>query len=145
MNMLCGFFRVLLWLPATVSAVHAAELNITVRQVLPQQGELLVALFDNAEGWPEQPGPGQTARRLQVEAETMTLTIGDLAPGRWAVMVLQDMNGNSRMDKNFIGLPKEPYGASNNRLPRMAPPAFSDALVDVGADGAALTIELRRP
>lgn len=145
MNSVFRFLRVLPALLATVSAVEAAELNITVRQVLPQQGELLVALYDTAEGWPDQPRPTQTAQRLQAGGDTMTLTFSDLTPGRWAVMVLQDLNGNGRVDKNFVGLPKEPYGASNNRLPRMAPPAFKEALVDVGPSGATLIIELRRP
>lgn len=141
----CRLARALPALLAIVSTVEAAELNITVRQVVPQQGELLVALFDTTDGWPEEPRPTQIAQRLKVEGDTMTLTFSDLTPGRWAVMVLQDINGNGRMDKNFFGLPKEPYGASNNRLPRMAPPAFADALVDVGPAGATSIIELRRP
>jgi uncharacterized protein (DUF2141 family) len=126
-------------------AAPAAVLDITVRQLLPQQGELLVVLFDRAEGWPDRPGPAQPARRMKVEGETMTLKIDGLAPGRWAVMVLQDLNGNGRVDTNFIGLPKEPYGVSNNRLPRMSPPVFEQALVDVGSQGVAVTIDLRRP
>jgi len=59
--------------------------------------------------------------------------------------VLQDFNGNGRVDTNLVGLPKEPYGASNNKLPKLAPPKFEDALVDVGAQGATVTIELRQP
>lgn len=145
MKSLSRFLRILPALLATVSVAEAAELKITVRQVLPQQGEVLVALYDTAEGWPDQPRPTQTAQRLKADGDTMTLTFSELTPGRWAVMVLQDLNGNGRVDKNFVGLPKEPYGASNNRLPRMAPPAFADALVDVGPTGADVIIELRQP
>jgi uncharacterized protein (DUF2141 family) len=130
---------------APAAPAGQAVLDITVRQLLPQQGELLVVLFDRAEGWPDSPGPALPARRMKAEGETMTLKIDGLAPGRWAVMVLQDLNGNGRVDSNFIGLPKEPYGASNNRLPRLSPPVFEEALVDVGPQGAAVTIELRRP
>jgi uncharacterized protein (DUF2141 family) len=141
---------VLLLATATLSALAtplaaATELRITVRQVLPGKGELMVALFDRAAGFPDQPTATQPAQRVKPDGETVTLTFSGLAEGRWAVMVLQDLNGNGRADYNLVGLPKEPYGASNNRLPKLSPPKFEEALVEVGPQGAAITIDLRRP
>ena len=130
---------------AAAPAALASVLEVTVQQLLPQRGELLLVLFDRAEGWPDKPGASLPSRRVKVEGEAMTLKLEGLAPGRWAVMVLQDLNGNGRVDTNFVGLPKEPYGVSNNRLPRMSPPVFEEALFDLGAQGAAVTIVLRRP
>jgi uncharacterized protein (DUF2141 family) len=123
----------------------AAELRVTLRNALPQQGELMVALFDRAQGWPDRPAATQPAQRIKATGETATLVFADLPEGRWAVMALQDVNGNGRADTNLVGLPTEPYGASNNRLPRLSAPKFDEALVEVGPHGAAITIELRRP
>lgn len=130
---------------AAAPAAPASVLEVTVQQLLPQRGELLLVLFDRAEGWPDKPAARLPSRRVKVEGETMTLKLEGLAPGRWAVMVLQDLNGNGRVDTNLVGLPKEPYGVSNNRLPRLSPPVFEEALVDLGTQGAAVTIQLRRP
>lgn len=127
------------------AAAQAADLRITIRQALPGRGELLVALFNRDEGWPGQPGAAQPVQRVKPEAEEVSLLFTGLAEGRWAAMVLQDLNGNGRIDSNLLGLPTEPYGASNNRLPRLAPPAFADALVPVAGPATAITIELRRP
>jgi uncharacterized protein (DUF2141 family) len=127
------------------TATHGAELNITVRNVLPQQGELLVTLFDRAQGFPDQPSANQPSAKVKPDGETVHLTIPNLPAGRWAVMVLQDLNGNGRADVNLVGFPKEPYGASNNKLPKLSAPKFEDAAVLVGDQGAALTIDLRRP
>ena len=127
------------------TAVPAAELRITIANVVPNQGELLVTLFDNAQGFPDQPGAAQPSRKIKPDGSTVQLSFGNLPEGRRAVMVLQDFNGNGRVDYNLVGLPKEPYGASNNKLPRLAPPKFDEALVDVGAQGAAVTIQLRQP
>jgi uncharacterized protein (DUF2141 family) len=125
--------------------VRAADLRVTIRNALPQQGELMVALFDRPEGWPGSPAPSQPAQRVKAVGETASLVFPGLPEGRWAVMVLQDLNGNGRADTNMLGMPKEPYGASNNRLPRMSAPKFEEALVELGPQGAAITIELRRP
>jgi uncharacterized protein (DUF2141 family) len=127
------------------AAAPAAELRITIANVVPNKGDLLVTLFDRAQGFPDQPNAAQPSRKVKPDGSTMQLSFSNLAEGRWAVMVLQDFNGNGRVDTNLVGLPKEPYGASNNKLPKLAPPKFEEALVDVGAQGAAVTIELRQP
>ena len=38
------------------------------------------------------------------------------------------------MNKNWMGIPKEPYGFSNNVMGRMGPPDFEDASFEVSAD-----------
>ena len=38
-----------------------------------------------------------------------------------------DVNENGKMDTNFIGIPKEPIGISNNAKGFMGPPKFNNA------------------
>lgn len=123
----------------------AADLRVTVRQVLAGKGEVLVILFNRPDGFPDKPAATQPIQRVKPEGETVNVTFMGIAEGRWAVMVLQDLNGNDRADYNMVGMPKEPYGASNNRLPKLSAPTFEDALVNVGPQGASIVIELRRP
>jgi uncharacterized protein (DUF2141 family) len=47
--------------------------------------------------------------------------------GTYAVSVFHDENMNGKLDKNFVGAPKEGYGASNNPKKRMGPPKFDEA------------------
>jgi uncharacterized protein (DUF2141 family) len=130
---------------ALAGSAAAADLQVTVRNLLPRQGELMLALFDRAQGFPGEPAASSPAQRLRPEGDTATLVFKGLPEGRWAVIALQDLNGNGRLDTNLLGIPKEPYGASNNRLPRLSPPRFDEALVELGPQGAAITIELRQP
>lgn len=37
------------------------------------------------------------------------------------------LNGNKKLDKNFLGIPKEQYGFSNNVMGRMSPPTLDQA------------------
>jgi uncharacterized protein (DUF2141 family) len=64
-------------------------------------------------------------------------------PGVYAIGLYHDVNGNRKFDKNFLGLPKEPYGVSNNPRPRLGPPRHKDAAFVVEANGTRLEITLR--
>lgn len=48
-----------------------------------------------------------------------------LPPGEYAVSTYQDINGNGKLDRYFIGKPKEPFGFSNNVKP-FGPPSYKD-------------------
>ncbi len=56
---------------------------------------------------------------------------GMLPYGEYAIAIFVDANGNGKMDKNFLGIPKEQYGFSNNVMGRMAAPSFEQAKFEV--------------
>ena len=47
--------------------------------------------------------------------------------GEHAITLFVDFNGNKKIDKNFLGIPKEPYGFSNNVIGNMSAPTFDQA------------------
>ena len=63
-------------------------------------------------------------------------------PGDYAIAVYHDQNGNGKMDKRMFGIPKEPYGFSNNIKPVMSAPKFSECRFTVGDSGKAISIKL---
>jgi uncharacterized protein (DUF2141 family) len=49
----------------------------------------------------------------------VTLVLRDLSPGTYAVSAYHDLDANSQLNNNLMGLPVEPYGFANltsNRL-----------------------------
>lgn len=66
----------------------------------------------------------------------------DLPPGTYAVSVYEDLNGNHKLDHNFLGIPREPVGASNNPKERIGPPRFHDCSFYLGATPETITITL---
>ena len=68
----------------------------------------------------------------------------DLPNGEWAVAITQDINNNDKLDKNFMGIPTEPFAFSNNVRPRLAPPAFDDCKFVVNSPGKVVTISLTK-
>ena len=67
----------------------------------------------------------------------------DLPKGEWAVAITQDLNNNNKIDKNFLGIPTEPYAFSNNVRPTMAAPGFDECKFLVDGPGKVVSIVLK--
>ena len=65
----------------------------------------------------------------------------DLPVGEYAVFASQDVNNNDKLDKNFIGKPKEPYGFSNNVNP-FGSPSYKDCKFTLSNSAKIISIKL---
>lgn len=74
--------------------------------------------------------------------ESLLVTVPDLPPGRYAVAAYVDNNKNGKQDKNFLGVPLEDYGFSNDARGRFGPPDFAEAAFDIGDNAVFQTIHL---
>jgi uncharacterized protein (DUF2141 family) len=57
---------------------------------------------------------------------SVSLVIDDLPEGEYAIALYQDRNEDKRLNRNFLGIPTEPYGVSHNIRPMFAPPSYDD-------------------
>lgn len=122
-------------------STHAAELVVKVSDVRAPKGRLLMAVFDSAEAWD---GKAEAVARQARDATSTEVDFHfpGLAAGRYAVSVMHDENGNGKLDSNFIGMPTEGYGFSNDpQVMRKA--TFDEAAFAVGADDATIELHLR--
>jgi uncharacterized protein (DUF2141 family) len=91
---------------------YADTLLVTVNGVKAGEGNLRLAVFDEAhrDEFPD----GEYLHGIAVPAtgEKMTVEISNVESGEYAIAVIQDLNENEKLDKNFLGIPKEPYGFS---------------------------------
>lgn len=121
--------------------VQAAELQVRVATVDDSGGQLLLAVFANEASWKEHQTPlAQAHLAAQPGAQDYRF---DLPPGRYAVSVIHDSNANQKLDTNFIGMPTEQYGYSNNPPLRMRMATFEECAFDLPAAGLRQQITLR--
>ncbi|MDT0644818.1 DUF2141 domain-containing protein [Zunongwangia sp. F363] len=73
---------------------------------------------------------------------SITVDFEDLRPGIYAISMFYDTNGNGILDKNFIGIPMEPYGFSNNVRPALRAPTFQESRFSL-INGSKIIIKLR--
>jgi uncharacterized protein (DUF2141 family) len=63
--------------------------------------------------------------------------------GTYAIKLYHDENSNGKLDSNFLGIPKEPYGFSNNVRGRFGPPSFKKAQFTFHTDTLTVTIKIQ--
>jgi uncharacterized protein (DUF2141 family) len=131
----------LLALMSAGAAAHAATITVRVATFKPVKGLMLCRLYSGPTGFPG--GKGfQAEQWVTVKDTTATCTFPNLRAGTYAVSLFHDANGNKRLDRNFIGLPTEGVGVSNNRFRTMAPPRFDDDKFQLTGD-TTIDIKLR--
>ena len=80
-----------------------------------------------AQGWPEQFSAALRAEATAAHTGVVEITIPDLPAGDYAVVALHDENANQQLDRNWLGVPVEQWGMSNNPPYRFAAPSFEAA------------------
>ena len=121
----------------------AAELSLDVTDLVAEKGRLYVAVFSDAKAFPGDAEKAILSKIVDVHQTSEHVVVGDLAPGKYAVSIMQDENGNGKMDFNFLGIPKEGFGFSNNPTVYFGPPSFNAAAIEVGASAVAVTIKTK--
>lgn len=114
-----------------VRAEEPAKGTLTVQVTTKSnKGVIRCALWPDAKGFPGEVKTRDDVVRVvapSIEKHKATCTFPDVPAATYVVTVLQDLNDNDELDKNRIGIPKEPLGFSNGARIRFGPPKFDDA------------------
>lgn len=129
--------QLLIVLALQASLAQAAELAVRVEGAAAGDA-LVIQVYDSATAFGDFRNPLHETR--VVASPGATYAINDVPPGDIAVLVYVDENSNGFIDKNFIGIPKEPLGISNGYRPK-GPPVFDRAKLAVAA-GDPTTIDI---
>ncbi len=78
------------------------------------------------------------------EKGEMSYCFYDIPSGMYAIQAFQDMNGNGSFDTSIIGLPKEPFGFSQNFRPLFKAPKFDQISFSVGYDRDDIDFRLKK-
>jgi outer membrane protein len=111
----------------TTTMAQAADVTVVARGV-PPDAEVVVQVYNSANSFGDFRNPSTELRSPRTVDDSYQLT--NIPPGEVAVLVYVDSNRNGIIDKNFIGIPKEPLGMSNDYRPK-GPPVFDSAKISV--------------
>lgn len=64
--------------------------------------------------------------------------------GSYAISGFQDFDGNGIMSGNFLGIPKEPFGFSNNARGKFGPPKWKDAVFIFNTPNQEVILKLKK-
>ncbi|HET8550209.1 MAG TPA: DUF2141 domain-containing protein [Bryobacteraceae bacterium] len=114
--------------------LKAATLTINIEHVRNAAGVVGVLVFNSPRGWPENFDAALRKKAVAAHPPVTALVIDDLPYGNYAVVVLHDENENRKLDRNFLGIPREGWGMSNNPRARASAPSFRRARFTLARD-----------
>lgn len=107
-----------------------------------QKGKLALALHAPDGGFPKSYEKATVSRAVPIDGERVTVVFEGVPFGRYALAILHDEDGDLTMDTNFIGMPSEGVGMSNNPRPRFRMPRFDEAAFELKSAVHELTVEM---
>ena len=119
----------------------AADVIVKVSGANSMQGQVRCALFDKGTAFPMDP-TGAKQVWLAADSGALVCKFSGVTPGTYAVSVAHDINGNKKVDTNFLGIPTEGWAVSNNVVPTLRAPRFDEAQFVV-KEGSNLELELK--
>jgi len=123
-----------------VRTLVSDSITLHVNGVQAGNGPVAIGVFNGAGSFPDMVQK-TTGVWVTAQGTNVSYCFEGIPSGEYAVAVYQDLNGNKKLDKNFLGAPSEPHGFSNNPRRGFGPPTFEAANFQV--NGATnLQIEL---
>lgn len=102
-----------------------SKIIVTITNLENNKGVCKACVFANADSFGGAGSPFKCTQAT-IANKSAQLVFEGIPEGDYAVSVFHDANNNNKMDKNFLGIPKEGYGASKNKLPFASAPKFNE-------------------
>lgn len=121
---------------------QANVIRVDIDGLRSDRGQVLCALFSSAADFPKKTDKALAHARSTILEGHATCEFQSLPSGTYAVSVFHDENSNGKLDTNFMGIPREGVGASNNAKGHFGPPKFSAAAFQHSGGPTALKISI---
>lgn len=119
-------------------ASSETSITIEITNIKYPKGTLRLGVFRAGNTFGSTYTKPDFGQMVTVTGKGIERTVMNLPPGRYALALYHDMNDNWKLDKNFVGYPKEPFGFSNNYRPIFTGPSFEDCVFEVKENGSSL-------
>ena len=140
---LCAFFLV----PADQcwpqsQATQGNVVHVEVVGMRNDKGQISCSLYSSADGFPKKGEKAVAHIVAPISEREAVCEFPGIAPGTYAVSVFHDENSNGKLDTNFLGIPREGVGASNDAKGHMGPPKFDAAAFQFAGGRVSLKITI---
>ena len=127
LSLVAVMLAIAITVPAVPQTASANTIRVKVEGLRSDKGQVKCALFSSAKDFPKNGDKAVAHAQSAIAHGKAVCEFSAVAPGRYAVSVFHDENSNGKMDTNFIGMPREGVGASNNAIGHFGPPKFDAA------------------
>ena len=136
--------KTLLYVFLFFTAIHLnaqqSTLRIEVLGIKDVKGIIQVGIYNDRDAFPKIGKEFKIVYAL-VSSEELEIAIDNLDQGEYSIALYQDLNKDGKCNTNFISIPQEPYGFSNNYRPIFKSPNFAQTKFSLDSD-LSIQIEL---
>ncbi len=129
--------------PATTLPTSFGSITVHITGLKNLDGKLGVSLYNSKKGFPGKHEQAYASTLKKISSTSETALFENLPYGTYAVSVMHDENNNGKLDTNFIGIPKEGVGVSNNPKIGMGGPKFKDSVFTLDTKALELTVAMK--
>ncbi len=126
---------------STIISVNTGGLILDITGFKNDEGTAMIALSNSAEDYNSRKEPYIGAMQ-KVENQKVKWVFENLPFGIYAIKVYHDENEDKELNTNFLGIPAEDYGFSNNASGSFGPASWEDARFQFNADSMNINIEV---
>jgi uncharacterized protein (DUF2141 family) len=120
----------------------AGELLLNVSNIKNAKGHLLISVFDAESSFKSKTNP-IASQTIAADKGAIEIVFRDLSPGPIAVAVFHDKNNNSKLDTNFLGMPKEGFAFSNNPKTKFGPPTYGQCTFELVSETTQIALKMK--
>ena len=118
-------------------------IHVKILDIRNSTGAVACALFESPEGFPTEFLYSATnIMVIKIRDTQARCDFEDIAPGTYALAIIHDENMNGKLDTDWLGIPTEGYGFSNDATAALGAPSFSAASFPYDGHTLDLTISL---
>jgi uncharacterized protein (DUF2141 family) len=134
-----GLFLALLCIPLWGTC---RTLEVEITGVRNAKGQIKVGVYTEEGTFPE---AGSEFKGIDVSPvkKGANVAVFELPEGTYAVAIIHDENKNGKLDQNFLGIPKEGYGFSNDARATFGSPSFDAAAFSLTNSVEKISIEMK--
>jgi uncharacterized protein (DUF2141 family) len=119
-------------------------IHVKILNIRNSTGTVACALFESPDGFPtDYLRTATNVMVIRIRKDQARCDFEDIPPGTYAMAVVHDENMNGKLDTNWLGIPTEGYGFSNDARGAVGAPAFSAASFPYNGQNLELTMSLR--
>lgn len=120
--------------PGAAPVGQTYTLTVVVEGVNNLDGNIGMLVFNSSKGWAEDRSAALKDITVPAHEGTVTIPVPGLPPGEYALALVHDVNKNHKLDRNWIGEPKEQWGLSNNPHAVLKTPSYSKCTFTLKGD-----------
>lgn len=136
----CFFAFLIIYIPLNL---FAAEVTFRITGLRNDLGVVWVGVYKDAESFLKR-GKQITECKQNSEISDGKVDVTcSVEPGTYGVAAYHDENVNKKLDRGFLGFPKEGYAFPNDVRPVFNVPDFEEVLISVGEDNLILDLNFQ--